>query len=170
MTSALDVSVQAVVVELLAPLAARRHLAMLFITHNLALVRSIAQFAVVLRQGAVVEAGPGRAGTRATRRSRYTAQLMADVPRLAAPGPQREAGGAAATGAAAPSPAQPGGYVAAQNSAMSIRRMKATSSHPSAYSMKSRSAEARPGWPLQRECTPTDISLPPRPSLASSSR
>ena len=57
-----------------------------------------------------------------------------------------------------------------QNSATSIRRMKATSSHPSAYSMKSRSAEARPGCPLQRECTPTDISLPPRPSRASSSR
>ena len=43
-------------------------------------------------------------------------------------------------------------------------------SHPSAYSMKSRSAEARPGCPLQRECTPTDIIRPPRPSRASSSR
>jgi peptide/nickel transport system ATP-binding protein len=80
-TSALDVSVQAVVVELLRAAAARRNLAMLFITHNLALVRSIAQFAVVLRHGEIVEAGPaehvlGEPG------SRYTAQLMADVPRL----------------------------------------------------------------------------------------
>ena len=80
-TSALDVSVQAVVVELLRAAAARRHLAMLFITHNLALVRNVAQLAVVLRHGEIVESGPAeqvlaRPGTD------YTAQLMADVPRL----------------------------------------------------------------------------------------
>jgi peptide/nickel transport system ATP-binding protein len=80
-TSALDVSVQAVVVELLRAAAARRHLAMLFITHNLALVRNVAQFAVVLRQGQIVEAGPVDQ-VLADPRSRYTAQLMADVPRL----------------------------------------------------------------------------------------
>jgi peptide/nickel transport system ATP-binding protein len=80
-TSALDVSVQAVVVELLRAAAARRHLAMLFITHNLALVRNLAQFAVVLRQGQIVEAGPADQ-VLADPRSRYTAQLMADVPRL----------------------------------------------------------------------------------------
>ena len=80
-TSALDVSVQAVVVELLRAAAARRHLAMLFITHNLTLVRNIAQFTVVLRQGEIVEAGPADQ-VLADPRSRYTAQLMADVPRL----------------------------------------------------------------------------------------
>ncbi len=80
-TSALDVSVQAVVVELLRAAAARRHLAMLFITHNLALVRNVAQFAVVLRQGEIVEAGPADQ-VLASPASRYTAQLMADVPRL----------------------------------------------------------------------------------------
>ncbi len=80
-TSALDVSVQAVVVELLRAAAARRHLAMLFITHNLALVRNVAQFAVVLRQGEIVEAGPADQ-VLADPGSRYTAQLMADVPRL----------------------------------------------------------------------------------------
>jgi peptide/nickel transport system ATP-binding protein len=80
-TSALDVSVQAVVVELLRAAAAQRHLAMLFITHNLALVRNVAQFAVVLRQGEIVEAGPVDR-VLADPRSRYTAQLMADVPRL----------------------------------------------------------------------------------------
>ena len=57
-TSALDVSVQAVIVELLRGLQAERRIAMIFITHNLALVRSIAQSVVVLRDGAVVEAGP----------------------------------------------------------------------------------------------------------------
>jgi peptide/nickel transport system ATP-binding protein len=80
-TSALDVSVQAVVVELLRAAAARRHLAMLFITHNLALVRSVAQFAVVLRHGEIVEAGAADQ-VLAEPRSSYTAQLMADVPRL----------------------------------------------------------------------------------------
>ena len=80
-TSALDVSVQAVVVELLRAAAARRQLAMLFITHNLALVRNVAQFAVVLRQGEIVEAGPAEQ-VLADPGSRYTAQLMADVPRL----------------------------------------------------------------------------------------
>ncbi len=80
-TSALDVSVQAVVVELLRAAAARRHLAMLFITHNLALVRNVAQFAVVLRQGGIVEAGPADQ-VLADPGSDYTAQLMADVPRL----------------------------------------------------------------------------------------
>jgi peptide/nickel transport system ATP-binding protein len=80
-TSALDVSVQAVVVELLRAASARRHLAMLFITHNLALVRSVAQFAVVLRHGEIVEAGPA-GQVLAEPGSRYTAQLMADAPRL----------------------------------------------------------------------------------------
>jgi peptide/nickel transport system ATP-binding protein len=80
-TSALDVSVQAVVVELLRAAAARRHLAMLFITHNLALVRNVAQFAVVLRHGEIVEAGPAEQ-VLADPASDYTAQLMADVPRL----------------------------------------------------------------------------------------
>ena len=80
-TSALDVSVQAVVVELLRAAAARRQLAMLFITHNLALVRNVAQFAVVMRQGEIVEAGPADQ-VLASPASRYTAQLMADVPRL----------------------------------------------------------------------------------------
>jgi peptide/nickel transport system ATP-binding protein len=100
-TSALDVSVQAVIVEELRRLQRERHLAMIFITHNLALVRSIAQSAVVLRDGAVVEAGPVEQILEHPA-DPYTIRLIADVPKLAAPGPQREAGGAAAAGAAAP--------------------------------------------------------------------
>jgi peptide/nickel transport system ATP-binding protein len=57
---------------------------MVFITHNLALVRSVAQFAVVLRQGEIVEAGPA-GQVLAHPASGYTARLMADVPRLAGP-------------------------------------------------------------------------------------
>jgi peptide/nickel transport system ATP-binding protein len=85
-TSALDVSVQAVIVEELRRLQRERHLAMLFITHNLALVRSIAQHAVVLRDGAVVEAGPVDQVLERPA-DPYTARLMADVPRLASTGP-----------------------------------------------------------------------------------
>ncbi len=80
-TSALDVSVQAVIVEELRRLQRERHLAMLFITHNLALVRSIAQHAVVLRDGAVVEAGPVEQVLEHPA-DPYTARLMADVPKL----------------------------------------------------------------------------------------
>jgi peptide/nickel transport system ATP-binding protein len=80
-TSSLDVSVQAVIVELLRRIQRERHLAMIFITHDLALVRNVAQSAVVLRQGAVVEAGPvDRVLDHPA--SPYTAGLMADVPRL----------------------------------------------------------------------------------------
>ena len=100
-TSALDVSVQAVIVEELRRLQRERHLAMIFITHNLALVRSIAQSAVVLRDGAVVEAGPVEQILEHPA-DPYTIRLIADVPKLATPGEQREAGGAAAAGAAAP--------------------------------------------------------------------
>jgi peptide/nickel transport system ATP-binding protein len=82
-TSALDVSVQAVIVEELRRLQREHHLAMLFITHNLALVRSIAQHAVVLRDGAVVEAGPVDQVLERPA-DPYTARLMADVPRLQA--------------------------------------------------------------------------------------
>jgi peptide/nickel transport system ATP-binding protein len=74
---------------------------MIFITHNLALVRSIAQSAVVLRDGAVVEAGPVEQILEHPA-DPYTIRLIADVPKLDAPGPQREAGGAASAGAAAP--------------------------------------------------------------------
>ena len=52
-TSALDVSVQATVVELLRRLQGERGLSVLFITHNVALVRSIAQECVVLSKGQI---------------------------------------------------------------------------------------------------------------------
>ena len=80
-TSALDVSVQAIIVELLRRIQAERHLAMVFITHNLALVRSIAQYAVVLRQGVVTESGPVEQILEHPA-DPYTQRLMEDVPKL----------------------------------------------------------------------------------------
>jgi len=80
-TSSLDVSVQAVIVELLRRIQRERSLAMIFITHNIALVRSIAQFAVVLRQGTVAESGPAEQVLEHPA-DPYTQRLMADVPKL----------------------------------------------------------------------------------------
>ena len=81
-TSALDVSVQAVIVEQLRRLQRERQLAMIFITHNLALVRSIAQTAVVLREGEVVESGPVDQVLEHPK-DPYTVALIKDVPVLA---------------------------------------------------------------------------------------
>jgi len=81
-TSALDVSVQATIIELLRRLQAERDLGLLFITHNLALVRSIAQSVVVLHEGRVVEAGPVETVFERPE-DPYTIKLMEDAPTLA---------------------------------------------------------------------------------------
>jgi oligopeptide/dipeptide ABC transporter ATP-binding protein len=81
-TSSLDVSVQAAVLELLEELREQLGLAVLFITHDLGVVSSIADRGVVLRDGRVCET----AGVRDlldTPSEEYTAELLASVPTLA---------------------------------------------------------------------------------------
>ncbi|NUP63239.1 MAG: ABC transporter ATP-binding protein [Nonomuraea sp.] len=75
-TTALDVSVQADVLRLVDDLRRERALACLFISHDLAVVRGIADRVVVLRDGVVVEEGPTEA-VFADPGHPYTRQLMA---------------------------------------------------------------------------------------------
>lgn len=82
-TSALDVLVQAAVVELLVELQKELGLSMLFVTHNLPLVRSLAQRVVVLAEGRVVEQGP-TAEVLTSPDDEYTQRLLADTPSIAA--------------------------------------------------------------------------------------
>ncbi|MEV2227630.1 ABC transporter ATP-binding protein [Streptomyces phaeochromogenes] len=77
-TTALDVSVQADVLRLLDDLRRERELACLFISHDLAVVRGLADRVVVLRHGVVVEEGPTDAVFSSPGHP-YTRQLMAAV-------------------------------------------------------------------------------------------
>jgi len=80
-TSALDVSVQAAIVELLGQLQRDLGLSMVFVTHNLPLVRSIAQQVAVLADGNIVEYGD-TAEILANPQQEYTRHLISDTPSL----------------------------------------------------------------------------------------
>jgi peptide/nickel transport system ATP-binding protein len=78
-TSALDVSVQAAIVELLRDLRLQTGLSMLFITHNLALIRTIADKVIVMTEGRIVEAGDTR-DIFERPQAEYTQRLLANTP------------------------------------------------------------------------------------------
>jgi microcin C transport system ATP-binding protein len=75
-TSALDMSVQAQVVDLLRALQARYQLAYLFISHDLKVVKALANDLVVMRSGKIVEHGPSAEIFRSPKTD-YTKALMA---------------------------------------------------------------------------------------------
>jgi len=77
--SALDVSVQAQILALLADIKARLQLSMLFVTHDLRVALQVCDRIAVMRQGAVVEVGP-TAEIYASPKHPYTAALFAAVP------------------------------------------------------------------------------------------
>ena len=80
-TSALDVSVQAAIIELLGRLRAEMGLSLLFITHDLALIRTIADRAAVMTEGRIVEQGPVEQ-IFTSPSADYTRKLLADTPSI----------------------------------------------------------------------------------------
>ncbi|RJQ51516.1 MAG: ABC transporter ATP-binding protein [Actinobacteria bacterium] len=80
-TTALDVTVQAQILDLLARLQSQSKMAMILITHDLGVVASVADNVVVMRQGRVVETGAVDA-LFAHPTDEYTKQLLDAMPRL----------------------------------------------------------------------------------------
>ncbi len=83
-TTALDVTVQAQILDLLKSLQARLGMAMLFITHDLGIVRKMADFTCVMTQGEIVERGETATIFDAPRHE-YTRHLLAAEPKGAPP-------------------------------------------------------------------------------------
>jgi oligopeptide transport system ATP-binding protein len=78
-TTALDVTIQAQILELIADLQRRRDIGVIFISHDLAVVADIADRIVVMQEGRIVEAGD-REGIFTHARHPYTQKLLAAIP------------------------------------------------------------------------------------------
>jgi len=82
-TSALDVSVQAAIIDVLAELQRELHIGLLFVTHNLALIRTLSQEVAVMNGGRIVERGRVDDVLDAPKAD-YTKTLLSDTPSLEA--------------------------------------------------------------------------------------
>ena len=80
-TSALDVSVQAEILQLLLEIRQKQDLTLLFITHNIAVVEYLSDETVVMKAGKIVEQG-ATADVCGNPQEAYTQKLLAAVPRL----------------------------------------------------------------------------------------
>jgi peptide/nickel transport system ATP-binding protein len=80
-TSALDVSVQATVLQMIAELSAESTVAVIMVSHDLALVRTMADRTIVMRDGRIVEQ-QGSDALFANPHTDYTRELIAAIPRL----------------------------------------------------------------------------------------
>jgi ABC-type glutathione transport system ATPase component len=83
-TSALDVSIQGSVLNVLRDLQRRMRLTILFISHNLAVVRYVSDTVAVMREGRIVECGPVDR-VLGHPHHEYTRELLAAVPRPGVP-------------------------------------------------------------------------------------
>jgi peptide/nickel transport system ATP-binding protein len=88
--SALDVSVQAAIVNLLADLRDRLGVAYLFISHDISVVAHLSDRIAVMHQGKIVEIGPAEQLMRSPQHA-YTAKLLAAVPRVDGPAVRKAA-------------------------------------------------------------------------------
>lgn len=82
--SALDLSIRAQVLDLLANLKKKLSLSIIFITHDIGVVQHIADRVLVMNKGKVVEEGPCRE-VLASPKQEYTKYLMASVPKIGKP-------------------------------------------------------------------------------------
>lgn len=104
-TTALDVTIQAQILDLLQDIQSRSGMSMLFITHNLGVVAEIAQRVLIMYGGRIVEAGPvGQVFDNA--RMPYTRALLRSLPRLGTIQTHRQL---AAIPGSVPSPMDPPG-------------------------------------------------------------
>src|SRR5512146_398392 len=87
-TTALDVTIQAQILDLLKSLQARLGMAMLFITHDLGIVRELADEVCVMTEGEIVERGPTER-IFASPQHVYTKKLLAAEPKGSPPAPNQ---------------------------------------------------------------------------------
>ena len=92
-TTALDVTTQAQILDLVARLQKRKHMGVMFVTHDFGVVADIADRVIVMEKGAMVEEGTAKSVLGAPSHP-YTQRLIASVPRMrgadrpaGAPGP-----------------------------------------------------------------------------------